>query len=70
PGGNFYTQLIEYCMLANECMILIVSCIEIRGFSMKSSIGHPCLVPLCNVKFCEDSPFVVTMAVGELSSAL
>lgn len=30
--------------------------------------GHPCLVPLCKVKFCEVSPLMVIVADGEVYS--
>lgn len=28
--------------------------------------GHPCLAPLCRVKFCDISPLVLTVALGEV----
>lgn len=32
--------------------------------------GHPCLVSLCKMKFCEINPLVVTVAIGDVYSAL
>lgn len=32
--------------------------------------GHPCLVPLCSAKLCDVSPFVVTVADGDVYKIL
>ena len=39
---------------------------SIKIVNNEGESGHPCLVPLCNVKFCDVCPLVMTVAEGEV----